>query len=388
MNQAHQMYDDLLEALSPILPRTVYQDVRRVRTLAWAITGLCLTQTVRLGAWAQMTQSRAQYAASRVRRFARWLHHPAISPPQWYLPVLQAALVDWPSQSRLYVALDTTALTPFVLIRASLVYRGRAIPLAWRALRHKSTQVSFEDYQPVLKQVRALMPPGLVVALLADRGFVHEQLFHYLREQQWHFRLRLKSSTLVHLPGQPVSAVKDLCPPAGESRFFQHIALLGTAVGPVHLALACLLDSPDDPWFVVSDEPTDTQTFNEYRLRFDIEESFLDEKSGGYQIHTSELATPQALERLILILAIATLHLTSIGAGVVQAGKRRFVDTHWDRGLSYLKIGWRWRRQQDQRGWPAFAPFWLDPGPDLFPALASRRAAAGERNGVDLPIAV
>ena len=29
MTEAHQMYDDLLEALSPILPRTFYQDVRR-----------------------------------------------------------------------------------------------------------------------------------------------------------------------------------------------------------------------------------------------------------------------------------------------------------------------------------------------------------------------
>ena len=73
-----------------------------------------------------------------------FLHHPALSPPQWYEPVLQAALVGWPSGSRLYVARDTTALTPFVLIRASLVSRGRAISLAWRALRHRSTQVSFE----------------------------------------------------------------------------------------------------------------------------------------------------------------------------------------------------------------------------------------------------
>jgi hypothetical protein len=289
---------------------------------------------------------------------------------------------------RLYVALDTTALTPFVLIRASLVYRGRAIPLAWRALRHRSTQVSFEDYQPVLNQVRAIVPAGQVITLLADRGFVHEHLLHYLRNQQWHFRLRLPGDTLVHLKSQPASAVRDLCPPAGESRFFHEVSILGTAFGPVSLALACLLDQPDDPWFVVSNEPTNAQTLDEYGLRFDIEESFLDEKSGGYQIHTSELATPEALERLILILAIATLHLTSLGLGVVQAGKRRLVDTHWDRGLSYLKIGWRWRRQQYQRDWQAFAPFWLDPAPDPLPALASRRAALSERNGVDLPTAV
>ncbi len=56
--------------------------------------------------------------------------------------MIRAALSDWPVDSRLYVALDTTALTPFVLIRASLVSRGRAIPLAWRAMGHKSTRGS------------------------------------------------------------------------------------------------------------------------------------------------------------------------------------------------------------------------------------------------------
>ena len=129
MNEAKQLHDDLLNALLPLIPQRAYQDIHRLNTLVWAVTGLCLTHTVRLGAWAEILESRAQYAASRVRRFSRWLHHPAISPPQWYRPLLQAALVDWPLDQRIYVALDTTALTPFVLIRASLVYRGRAISL-------------------------------------------------------------------------------------------------------------------------------------------------------------------------------------------------------------------------------------------------------------------
>jgi hypothetical protein len=388
MNEAQRMHDDLLYVLLPIIPRTVYQDVRRLNTLVWAVVGLCLTHTVRLDAWAEVTPGRAQYAASRVRRFARWLHHPAIAPPQWYRPVLQAALVDWPLDHRLSVALDTTALTPFVLIRASLVYRGRAIPLAWRVLRHRSTQVSFEAYQPVLEQLRAIMPPGMVITLLADRGFVHERLLHYLHQHQWHFRLRLPGNTLVHLGAQHVSAVRDLCPPAGQDRFFHGVSMLGTAVGPVHLALACLLDQPDDPWFVASDEPTDARTLDEYGLRFDIEESFRDEKSGGYQIHSSQLATPEALERLILILAMTTLHLTSLGVGIVHAEKRRWVDPHWKRRVSYLKLGWGWRRQQQQRGWQSFAPFWLDPAPDPFPVLASHRTVLGGSSSVGLPMAV
>jgi hypothetical protein len=315
MNEAHQMHDDLLNTLLPLIPRTTYQDIRRLNTLIWAIVGLYLTHTVRLDAWAEVLEGRAQYAASRVRRFSRWLHHPAISPPQWYGPVLRAALVDWPLDHRLYIALDTTALTPFVLIRASLVYRGRAISVAWRALRHRSAQVGFEAYQPVLDQVGAMIPAGQVITLLADRGFVHERLLHSLRKQRWHFRLRLPGDTLVHLPAQPVSAVRGLCPPPGEQRFFHQVSILGAAIGPVHLALACLLDQPDDPWFVVSDEPTDAVTLDEYGLRFDIEESIRSEKTGGYQLHSSQLATPEALEHLILILAMTTLHLTSLGGG-------------------------------------------------------------------------
>ena len=108
----------------------------------------------------------------------------------------------------------------------------------------------------------------------------HERLLHYLRKHQWHCRLRLPGDTLVHLPTQPVTAIRDLCPPAGESRFFQKVSILGAAVGPVSLALACLLDQLDDPWFVVSDEPTDAKTLDEYGLRFDIEETFRDAQIG------------------------------------------------------------------------------------------------------------
>ena len=239
----------------------------------------------------------------------------------------------------------------------------------------------------MLEQARAILPSGCVITLLADRGCVHQRLLHYLRSQQWHFRLRLTGKTLIHLPAQSVVAVRELAPPVGESCFFQHVALFAAAFEPVHLALARPFEHPDDPWFVASDEPTSALTLQEYALRFEIEGAFLDEKSGGFQLQHSELATPRTLERLLLIIALATLHLTSIGTGVVQAGKRRWVDHHWDRGLSYLQLGARWRRQQRQRGWQSFAPFQLDPAPDPFPAIASRRAAQAASSTVELPMA-
>jgi len=376
MSEAKQMHRDLMNAIVPVLPRSIYHDIRRVVTLAWAVTGLCRKGTVRLSAWAEEVTSSAHYAASKVRRFARFLHNPAINPAHWYPPLLRAALRDWTAGTRAYVALDTTVLAPFVLIRASLIYRGRAIPLAWRALRRTSAMVSFDAYRPVLDQVRAIVPSGVIITVLADRGFLHEQLITYTRQHGWHFRLRMTSDTLVQCAHQATKAVSQLRPPLGHAHFYHQVALFGTAIGPVHLALASPPDQPTDPWYIVSDETTDLHTLDEFALRFDIEESFLDDKSGAFQVQTNELTTPEALERLFLILAIATLHCTSIGVGVVRAQVRRWVDTHWDRGLSYLKIGWRWVNQQYRNGWCAFRAFWLDPAPDPEPAIASRRQAA------------
>ena len=141
----------------------------------------------------------------------------------------------------------------------------------------------------MLDQVHALIPAGMVVTLLADRGFVQEELSQYTHQHHWHVRLRLTGNTLVHLPQQKPCRVRELYPPAGHACFFHNVTILGTALGSVHLALPCPQDQPDEPWYVVSDEPTDLNTLDEYGLRFDIEETFLDEKSGGFQLQISEL---------------------------------------------------------------------------------------------------
>jgi hypothetical protein len=107
-----------------------------------------------------------------------------------------------------------------------------------------------------------------------------------------------------------------------------------------------------------------------------IEETFLDDKSNGFQVEATKLDDAQAMARLFLVLAVATLHFTSVGVEVAKRKTRRWVDTHWDRGMSYLKIGWLWLRQQSRKNWPVLPPFGLDPKPDPEPAIASRQHGA------------
>jgi hypothetical protein len=63
--------------------------------------------------------------------------------------------------------------------------------------------VSFEVYQQMLKRATGLLPAGISVWFLADRGFVDTRLMQYLRDELgWHFRIRIKSNSWIYRPGK------------------------------------------------------------------------------------------------------------------------------------------------------------------------------------------
>lgn len=114
-------------------------DLRHLKTLAWMMTGLILSREIGLGSWALYVHSRAQYAASSIRRFRRFLDNKRIDVARLYTPLLHQALQGW-QYSTVYVALDTSMLwNTYCLVRLSLIYRGRAIPLVWKVLDLETT---------------------------------------------------------------------------------------------------------------------------------------------------------------------------------------------------------------------------------------------------------
>lgn len=349
----------------------------QLKTLAWCVTGLLLTNKIHIPQWASAIISSARQQASRERRLYRWLTNPKVDPERLYGPLIQEALRRWVGQ-RLYLALDTTSVQgQFTIIYLSVIHRGRAVPIIWSVVRSASTTVRFESYQSLLIRAAKLLPPKAKVVLLADRGFCDMRLMQAARDLNWGFRIRIKSAVWVYWPGQrPGTKVGRLCPGLGEARFYHKVWLTKQQLGPVHLALAwCQRDGKTEPWYVVSDEPTDITTFDEYGLRFDTEELFLDQKSANFQLEATRLRDEMALSRLALVLAVTVLTLTSWGTTAVTLQLRRAFDAHWLRGLSYLRIGLHAMRQW--LGQRRTLPTWLalDSRPDPEPAYASLRQA-------------
>jgi len=347
-----------------------WRDVRHVQTLAWMVVGLIQAECVKLTAWVPFVQGRARYAQSTQRRFRRWLANRRIEVAPLYGPLIQQALQDWGTHT-LYLALDTSMLwNQYCLIRLSVVYRGRAVPVVWDVIEHGSSSVTHAAYAALLDAVPALLPAGVKVVFLADRGFADTELFAQLRRLGWHFRIRLKATFTVLRPGQPACKVEDFALAPGRALFLHNVAITGEQFGPVSLALA-RHSRNGEYWYIVSDEPTSVYTFKEYGRRFDIEENFLDDKSNGFQLERSLVRDADALTRLCFVVAVATLYLIAQGTQVVAQQKRRWVDPHWLRGNSYLRLGWQWVKAALARGWELFATLRLSGAPDPEPSRAS-----------------
>jgi len=369
MENTPHLYNTLVQVLSQ---HTKWVDQRHLKSLAWMMVGLMPSGWISLTAWAPYVVGRAQYAQSTVRRFRRWLDNDKIDASSLYGPLIQQALADW-GEHVLYVALDTSMLwNTYCLIRLSVIYRGRAVPLVWCVLKHGSAQVAFDAYQALLDRAAWLLPHCCKVIFLADRGFADTDLMAHLHRLGWHWRIRIKSSFWLYRRGRRRCKVERLSVARGHASFWHQVGITEKRYGPVHLGVARPWHGPD-VWYVLSDEPTDEKTFEEYGLRFDIEENFLDDKSNGFQLESSLIRSAPALTRLCFVLAMTTLYLVAQGTEVVKQGKRRWVDPHWFRGQSYLKIGWSWVKLALSRSLDLIITMHLSSDCDPEPAMASMR---------------
>lgn len=75
MEDTSRLYDTLRETIGQY---GRWLDKRHLKTLVWMLVGLLMTEKIGLTHWIPFVQSRAEYAQSTQRRFARWLDNERI----------------------------------------------------------------------------------------------------------------------------------------------------------------------------------------------------------------------------------------------------------------------------------------------------------------------
>jgi hypothetical protein len=210
---------------------------------------------------------------------------------------------------------DATSLGDrFVVLAISVVYRGCAVPVAWKVLKAEEKHAWKPEWQTLLKRFQGLLPEGWTVIVLADRGLYAKWLFEALVELKWHPFLRINSQGWFRPDNwyhwQPFSG---LVPAKG--RCWQG---RGTAFKGKKSQLRCTLlgywgEEHQDPWLVLTDLAPECADACWYGLRAWIEQGFKHSKRSGWQWQHTRMDDPARAERLWMAIAIATWWLLSVG---------------------------------------------------------------------------
>ena len=125
----------------------------------------------------------------------------------------------------------------------------------------------------MLNRAAKLVPAGVSVCFLADRGNASVHLMRYLRDQlHWNFRIRVKSSTWIYRPRKGWKQLNQYRLSAGVVLLLQSVSL--TKTKPLEALNLAIGRDPisGQQWLVATNEPAKKQTLREYAGRFQIEE--------------------------------------------------------------------------------------------------------------------
>jgi hypothetical protein len=370
------------------------RDQRHLALLVWMVAGLLLSQTVCFDHWKTRLPLGHCLAASWQRRCQRWLSNSRIDPQSLYSPLILWAIQGWqkPGQA-LHLALDTSMLwNRYCVVVVSVVCHGRAIPLLWQPLEHPSASVSAAVSIGLLEKADRLLAGFGTIMLLADRAFPSGELLSWFHgRERWSYVMRLPGDTEVHGTAAPLGCqVRRLRLRRGQCRGFRGVRLWAGGTHGVNLVLAHPTGLPvEEPWYLISNAEPVLDLVWSYGRRFCCEQLFRDQKSGVFQLEDSGLRDPQRIDRLLLVVAIAVLVSSLQGYGCSLAGLRRQVDPHWERGMSFLRIGLGTLQMVASDATSRLVAWLPIPLQTLEPCIPSRRARRKQAQAwfsrIDLP---
>jgi len=306
-----QTYRTIKRALAQVLHtrRDSHQE-QHLNTLALLICGIVGAQQVQFAQVADHVPIRGRKNESLIGRFRRWVKHEAISPEAVWLPFARAVVAGL-AQAPLTILLDgTVAGRGCVVLMASVLYHGRAIPLLWSVVKGKKGHLAEEVHCALIRRLQEVIPTGATVVLLGDGEFDGIQLQTTIRAANWDYVCRTASNITIYAHDR-VFAVDDLPLERGQSVALADVEMTLARYGPVQVIGVWDADQ-DAPLYLITSLTDADSAVERYRLRFRIECMFANHKSRGFHIHKSHLANPARLARLLIATSLAYLWVHAI----------------------------------------------------------------------------
>jgi hypothetical protein len=220
----------------------------------------------------------------------------------------------WHSQ-QLALALDATTLGQrFTVLAVSVLYRGCAVPVAWKIVQANEPHAWEPEWKTLLNHFRQRVPDEWKVIVLADRGLYAKWLFEAIVALHWHPLLRVNKQGNFQPEGwYRWQRLSEVVTRVGQRWQGRGAAFKTKSAQLPCTLLACWQEGYAEPWLVLTDLPPQAADVCWYGLRAWIEQGFKRIKRGGWQWQYTRMEDPARAERLWLAVAIATWWLLSVG---------------------------------------------------------------------------
>jgi hypothetical protein len=239
MSDNLRQYRAIREALTQGYPDEPQgQRARHFTTLAALISGIVASKSTQLPHIAAKVPDGTQ-AESRVTRFARWVDNATITEEGYFLPYAEVLLAHLAVQ-RLVLVIDGSVVgRGCVALMMHVVYKGRALPLAWLVRQGKKGHFSEDLHIALVEQVQEVIPLGASVVLLGDGEFDGTDLQHTLEEAGWSYVCRTGCHVTASWEGETFRLdTLGWCIKPGRLIALQEVFFTREAYGPI-LLLCC-----------------------------------------------------------------------------------------------------------------------------------------------------
>ena len=340
MSDTYRRYAAIKQGLMQFFqPQPTGHRERHLNTLVAIICGLVGGQSAHLPSIADHAPSGGADQESVIARFRRWLKHEATTVDGWFLPVAEALLATL-AQQPLTLVLDGSVVgRRCVALMLSVVYQGRALPLAWVVVKGKKGHFPQATHCALLTQIQALIPADAEVTVLGDGEFDGTAFQAALRQLHWQYVCRTAPNILMTVYGKQ-RPIGNMAPERGEVLAVRPAWITAEEYGPVSI-LAIWEATYDAPIYLVTNMMDLTAALAVYRKRAHIETFFSDQKSRGFHIHNSHLSDPQRLTRLLIASCLAYLWLVYLGVCALRDDWLKRLHRQDRCDLSLFRLGLR-----------------------------------------------
>jgi Transposase DDE domain len=313
---------------------------RHLTTLAALISGIVGSKRTHLPHIAPQVPDGAK-PESRVKRFARWIGNDTITEEVYFVPYAEVLLRQLALQTRVLIIDGSVVGRGCVALMIHVVYKGRALPLAWLVRPGKKGHCPEDLHVALVKQVHTLVPPGAPVVFLGAGEFDGTTLQHTVQAYRWSYVVRTGSHITVLWDGDRFRCeTVGACITPGPLVELRDVRVTAAAYGPIML-LCCWATGYKDPLYLLTNMASADEACRMYAKRFRIETFFSDQKRRGFHLHKSHLADPTRLSRMLMAACLAYIWIIYLGALCEHDGWNSIIHRGDRCDLSLFQLGLR-----------------------------------------------